>query len=471
MSQPFPSASDRGSGAYLAMICGVASLGGLLFGFDTAVISGTVEMVQEQFELTDALKGWFTSSALIGCILGALIAGWSGDRLGRKPCLIFAALLFFISALGSAIPPNFSVLIPARWIGGVGVGMASVLGPIYITEFCPPKIRGRLVALYQLSIVIGILAAYFSNWSLQLFATNFPETFGGAGFLHWTLVAEVWRGMFGAEMIPAALFFFLLFLVPESPRWLIKAGRTDEGFAILRRIAGTATAQQELDEIRQGLAQERGSFAELFEPGFRKALLVGVGLSFFGQLTGVNVIVYYGPTILKEAGFAFDNALGFQVLLGVINLVFTVAAILTIDSLGRRPLLVGGMGMVTLMLLGTAFLFATGVKGIPIVILLGLYIAFLAFSICGVIWVLTPEIFPNRIRGQGASISTFTNWSMNAAAAGIFPWYVAQYGMGAGFFTFAAICLVATAFFFLLVPETKGRSLEEIERFWKEGKF
>ena len=461
--------SDHGSGLYLAMICGVASLGGLLFGFDTAVISGTIEKVTAQFELTEALKGWFTSSALIGCILGALVAGWSGDRFGRKPCLIFAAFLFFISALGSAIPPNFTVLIPARWIGGVGVGMASVLGPIYITEFSPPRIRGRLVALYQLSIVIGILAAYFSNWSLQLFADNNPGAFGEAGFLHKALVAEVWRGMFGAEMIPAALFFFLLFVVPESPRWLIKAGKTEEGFAILRRIAGTATAQQELDEIRQGLSQERGTFAELFEPGFRKALLVGVGLSFFGQLTGVNVIIYYGPDIIKEAGFAFESALGFQVLLGVINLIFTVAAIMTIDSFGRRPLLVGGMAMVTLALFATAVLFVSGVQGMPIVILLALYIAFLAFSICGVIWVLTPEIFPNRIRGQAASICTFTNWSMNAVAAGIFPWYVAQYGMGAGFFTFAGICLVATVFFFLLVPETKGRSLEEIERFWKKG--
>ena len=469
-NQPL-NASDRGSALYLAMICAVASLGGLLFGFDTAVISGTVDMVTAQFELTDALTGWFTSSALIGCILGALIAGWLGDRFGRKPCLIVAALLFFISALGSAIPPNFTVLIPARWIGGVGVGMASVLGPIYITEFCPPKIRGRLVALYQLSIVIGILAAYFSNWSLQSFAENNRDAFGGAGLLHWITVAEVWRGMFGAEMIPAGLFFFLLFLVPESPRWLIKAGKTEQGFAILRRVAGETTAKCELDEIRQGLAKERGSFAELFQPGLRKALLVGVGLSFFGQLTGVNVIIYYGPTILKEAGFGFESALGFQVLLGFINLIFTVAAILTIDSLGRRPLLVGGMGMVTLMLFGTAVLFITGVKGLPIVVLLGLYIAFLAFSICGVIWVLTPEIFPNRIRGQGASLSTFTNWSMNAVAAGVFPMYVGAFGMGAGFFTFAGICLVATLFFFFLVPETKGRSLEEIERFWKEGKF
>ena len=463
--------SDRGDATYLAMICAVASLGGLLFGFDTAVISGTIGKVTAQFELTPGMAGWFTSSALIGCIVGAAVAGWMGDRFGRKPCLIVAAFLFFVSALGSAIPPSFTVLIPARWIGGVGVGMASVLGPIYITEFSPPRIRGRLVALYQLSIVVGILAAYLSNWLLRLFADTYPNAFGGAGFFHWTMVAEVWRGMFGAEMIPAALFFFLLFLVPESPRWLIKAGRTDEGFAILRRIAGTTVARQEVGEIRQGLAKERGTFAELFEPGFRKALFVGVGLSFFGQLTGVNVIIYYGPSILKAAGYESATSLGVQVIYGVINLVFTIAVIMIIDSLGRRRLLVSGMAMVSVAAFGTAALFALQAPGLYIVILLALYIAFLAFSICGVIWVLTPEIFPNRIRGQAASLCTFTNWSMNAVAAGVFPAYVAAFGMGAGFFTFAGICLVATVFFFFLVPETKGRSLEEIERFWKEGKF
>ena len=240
----------NGSPLYLAAVCLVASLGGLLFGFDTAVISGTVGFVETQFALSKLQLGWFGSSALLGCVLGAALGGAMGDRFGRKPILIFSALLFFISALFSAIPPSFQVLIPARLIGGVGVGMASVMAPLYISEFVPPKLRGRLVALYQLSIVIGILAAYFSNWVLLRFSQANPEAFGHAGFLHWVLVREVWRGMFGAEMIPAALFFILMFFVPESPRWLAKEGRDDEASNIMARVGG-----REVGTVRHGRNQ------------------------------------------------------------------------------------------------------------------------------------------------------------------------------------------------------------------------
>jgi SP family arabinose:H+ symporter-like MFS transporter len=460
------SPGPRGNPRFLAGVCAVASLGGLLFGFDTAVISGTVEFVERQFGLTKVDVGWFGSSALIGCIAGAALAGWLGDRYGRRPVLVVSAALFFISALLSTIPETFSLLIPARIIGGLGVGVASVLAPMYISEFSPPRLRGRLVALYQLSIVLGILAAYLSNYLLLGFSEGNTGAFGSGGVLHWVLVAEVWRGMFGAEMIPAGLFFFLLFLVPESPRWLIGRGRQAEALAILSRIDGRETAQRELAEITASIAREEGTLRELFQPGLRSALLVGVGLSFFGQLTGVNIVVYYGPSIMREAGLAMGSALQYQVALGIINLVFTVVAIWKIDSWGRRPLLIGGMALVALTMGITALLMFVHAPALWVVALLCAYMACVAVSICAVIWVLTPEIFPNRVRGRGASISTFTNWSTNAFSAFVFPWYVAALGMHAGFFTFAAICCVATVFFWKLVPETKGKSLEQIEQYW-----
>lgn len=464
-------APDRGNLSFLILACFVASLGGVLFGFDTAVISGTFGFVEIYYGLSKIEVGWFASSALVGAIGGAAIAGVLSDQFGRKPVLVIAALLFFVSALGSALPPDFMLLIVARLIGGVGVGMASVLAPLYISEIAPPRIRGRLVALYQLSIVIGILLAYFSNWLLLNFSQSNAGAFGGTGILHRTLVSEVWRGMFGSEMIPAALFIILLFFIPESPRWLIKNGQINQGYSILARISGAIVAKSELEDITATVNQVRGKISELFKPGLRLALIVGVGLSVFGQFTGVNIIVYYGPTILADAGFGLDSALQFQVAIGIINLIFTLIALWKIDSWGRRPLLIGGMIAVVISLVIIAIQFYSGAaSGIWIVVMLCIYMASLAISINAVIWVLTGEIFPTRIRGRAMSIATFANWSVNFLTAFIFPWYVSQIGMAAGFFTFAGICTVAIVFFYRYVPETKGKSLEEIERHWEQLK-
>lgn len=460
--------SKVGNTGYLAKVCVVASLGGLLFGFDTAVISGTVGMVETQFELSKLQLGWFTSSALVGCILGAMVAGILGDKYGRRPVLIMAAALFFISALGCTIPPSFKFLYSVRIIGGIGVGIASVLSPLYISEFSPPGIRGRLVALYQLSIVTGILLAYGSNWMLLNHSVHYDGLTGGSGFLYRIFVGEVWRSMFGMEMVPALLLLVLLLFVPESPRWLIQAGSRNSGKRILEKISGTEVAKVEFKEILFSLDQEKGKLRELFRPGLRTALIVAVGLSVFGQLTGINAVIYYGPEILKQAGIQFGNALQFQTILGIINLVFTILALLLIDRLGRRPLLIGGMAAVVLTLLLAGLLFLTDTpNGMLIVIVLGAYIACIAFSICAVIWVLTPEIFPNRVRGRAMSIAAFTNWGTNTVAAYLFPWYVASFGMHIGFFTFGAICLVATLFFWKFVPETKGKSLEQIEQLFR----
>jgi SP family arabinose:H+ symporter-like MFS transporter len=464
-----------------------ASLGGLLFGFDTAVISGTTKFVNIKYGLSECASGWFVSSALVGCIFGAAVSGFLSDRFGRKPLLILSALCFLLCALFCAVPPNFAVLIAARIVCGVGVGMASVLAPLLLSELSPLNLRGRLVGLYQLSIVIGILAAYFSNWALLWFAEGHPDAFGGQGWMHLIAIDETWRAMFGAGMIPAAFFLLLLLFIPESPRWLLQRGETDRASAILAKIAGREMAQKQTAEIRDTLTQEEGTLAELFRPGLRVALLVGIMLSVFGQMTGVNIVVYYGPKILAAAGFRDVASLLGQVGFGLIGLIFTIVAVFTIDRWGRRPLLIYGMAAVSLTLaaIGVAFYFGTsGVTwegdsmsgtvspsvGIIIGILICAYWACISISISAVIWVLTPEIFPNRVRGRASSLATLANWSTNAFSAFIFPIYVGRFGMHAGFLTSAAICLLATCFFWKFVPETKGKSLEEIEAFWSRSK-
>jgi SP family arabinose:H+ symporter-like MFS transporter len=477
------SARSAGAGAWnLARICLVASLGGILFGFDTAVISGTVEQVRIQFALSDLMLGWFTSSALVGCMLGAAVAGFLADRFGRKPILFVAAILFLVSGIYSMIAGTFETLVIVRLVCGIGIGVASVIAPTYISEFAPPKWRGRLVGLYQLFIVIGILLAYFSNWIILRFAQANPGAFGGTGLWHQWLVRESWRGMFGAEVLPAVLFLLLLFYVPESPRWLIKAGREAAGLEILAQLNGSHAAEVEITEIRKRPLQEGGYVGELFRPGLRRALILGVMLSVFGQLSGVNIVVYYGPKILMAAGYHDAGALLGQIGFGFINLIFTILALTVIDRWGRRPLLIGGMAVVTLTMGVIGFLFlqggisstlaATGGTipawvALSITTTICIYIAAIALSICAVIWVVTPEIFPTRVRGSAASIVTFANWGTNALSALVFPWYVATFGMHSFFFTTAAICLLATLFFWKSLPETKGCSLEEIEGLWQ----
>ncbi|MEI6914660.1 MAG: sugar porter family MFS transporter [Armatimonadota bacterium] len=457
-----------GSVWYLVLVSLVGVVGGFLFGFDTAVISGTVDMVKALYHLSGASVGWFTSSALIGCILGALVAGKFADQFGRRPVLMVSAVLFLASALGCMVTTSFTVLICARWVGGLGVGLASVVEPLYISEFSPARMRGRLVALYQLAIVVGILAAYFSNYLLLSFSLSGSSIFGSSGFWHHVFIAQVWRAMFGAAMLPAVFFMVLRIFMPETPRWLVKAGRDKEGLDILRKIDGDAVAARELTEIQATLTEKKESIAVLFQPGLRRALIIGCGLSFLGQLTGVNIVIYYGPTILRAAGLALGGTLQYQVILGVINLVFTVIAMQIIDRFGRRPLLIGGMVPVCLTLAAAGVMFSSkNPNPMVLLVLLGIYIACVALSICAVIWVLTSEIFPNRVRARGMALATLTNWSMNAFAAGFFPWYVGRFGMNVGFFTFAFTSLCTTIFVWKCIPETKGKSLEEIEAFWE----
>ena len=445
------------------MLCAVASLGGLLFGFDTAVISGAIPLVSRQFALTPLQVGVFTSSALVGCIAGAAVCGMLADRFGRKPVLIASGVLFVLSAYGCAVPDSYAALLAARLVGGIAVGIASVAAPLYISELAPARSRGRFVAFYQLSIVCGILLAYLSNWLIARNAASaagiWPGGQWGARIFH----TEFWRAMFGAAIVPSFAFTVLLLLLPESPRWLSRQRRGDAAM----QAAGDPKGSEEAS----------ASWRELFRPGLRRALVVGVMLSVFGQLSGVNIIIYYGPKILMAAGYANGAALLGQVAIGFINLIFTIIAMTIIDSLGRRPLLINGMAVVTAILVAIGVLFAlndpertgpvTPMVGLWICILICAYMAAIAISICAVIWVITAEIFPTRVRGRGCSIATLANWTTNAVSALLFPAFVNAWGMGFSCFIAAAICGVATWFFWRYVPETKGRTLEEIEQLWK----
>jgi SP family arabinose:H+ symporter-like MFS transporter len=457
------------SGNMLAMLCAVTSLGGLLFGFDTAVISGTISLVSRQFGLTPLQVGVFTSSALVGCIAGAAVCGMLADRFGRKPVLIASGILFVISAYGCAVSDSYAALLIARVIGGIAVGTTSVAAPLYISELAPARSRGRFVAFYQLSIVCGILLAYLSNWLIARNAASATGVWPGGELGIKIFRNEFWRAMFGAAIVPSLAFAVLLLLLPESPRWLSRLGRSNTA----RKVGGDPAGS---DAASAGPVP-RTSWRELFRPGLRRALVVGVMLSVFGQLSGVNIVVYYGPKILMAAGYANGAALLGQVAIGFINLIFTIIAMTIIDSLGRRPLLINGMAVVTAILvaIGVLFVLADPARAGPLSPMVGLwicvlicaYMAAIAISICAVIWVITAEIFPTNVRGRGCSIATLANWTTNAASALLFPAMVNEWGMGPSCFIAASICGVATWFFWRYVPETKGGSLEEIEQLWK----
>ncbi len=460
------SAPERGSTLYLTGVCTVAAMGGVLFGFDTAVISGARKLLVTQFSLDPWMEGWVVSSVLLGCICGAMAAGTLSDRFGRKKMLLLSAGLFLISALGSAIPQTPAVLIVVRLVGGLGVGVASMLAPLYISELSPPHLRGRMVALYQFAITLGVLAAYLSNAYVLHVAKNFSAWFGQAT-LRWIFVDEFWRGMFLAEALPAVLFLLLLLLVPESPRWLTKQHRGNEAMAILARVVGRETAALEMDEIQDTIAHESGSVWQLFQPGMRIALLIGVMLPIFAQLSGINVIIYYGEQIFNEANWQLSDALGGLVVIGAVNAAFTLLTLWKIDSIGRKPIMqIGTFGaVVSLATIGTLFYFK--VQAGPW--LLGAilcYIASFAISFGPIPWVIISEIFPTRIRGRAMSFGVFAIWATCLLVALTFPWMNENLGPATCFWLYASLCAPSLLFVWLVVPETKGRTLEEIEKSW-----
>lgn len=448
---------------YLVLVAFVAALGGFLFGYDTAIISGTIGFVKTKFELDAVSEGWFVSSALVGCILGVMFTGLINDWFGRKKALLLSGLLFLISAIGCMLAPTLSILIIFRLIGGIGVGVASMTSPLFIAEISPPKIRGRLVTLYQLAITVGILLAYFANASLLELSAGTYET----ELFSWIIQDEVWRAMFGSECIPAVLFFILVLFIPESPRWLALKQKNEQAFKILARINGPEQAEQELREIKDTVGHEAAPLKTLLKPGIRKALVIGASLAFLTQICGVNAIIYYGPRILEEAGFALSDALGGQVIIGIVNVLFTLIAIWKIDQLGRRPLLIWGVSgiMFSLIMVGLLFYFNV-TSGFWLMGFILLFIASFAFSFGPVIWTLLSEIYPINVRGTAMSIATLTLWAGTALVGQVVPWMLDTLTPAGTFWIFSLSCIPALYLGIKVIPETKGKTLEEIEKFW-----
>jgi len=454
-------ASDRGSLVYLVLICLVAALGGLLFGYDTAVISGAIGFLQTHFAMSEAMQGWAAACTLLGCAAGAALAGTLSDRFGRRKTLIVSALLFLVSAIGTALPHTLTQFIVFRIIGGLGVGAASMTSPMYIAEVSPARIRGRMVSVNQFAIVSGIVLVYFVNYFI---ADPVDQT--------WN-VAEGWRWMFGSEALPAALLLVLLFFVPESPRYLTERGRGEEARRVLARVHGAAQADREMAAIRAVLSMETGSLRQLLKPGLRLVLVVGIVLAVLQQVTGINVFLYFGTEIFKDiASEAVDAALLKQAVVGSVNMLFTIVAIWTVDKLGRKPLMiVGAAGMgISLTAMGLAAYWDQTSTWL-LVFILG-YIACFALSVGPVTWVILSEIFPTKIRGRAMAIATVCLWLANYVVSQTFPmmdkdpWLIRTFNHGFPFWVYAVFCAVLVGFMALAVPETKGRTLEEIEKQW-----
>ena len=433
--------------SYLLRSTGVAALGGLLFGFDTAVIAGATHALTDAYQLSPAALGLTVASALWGTILGALFAGIPGDRYGRRDSLRVMAILYVISALGCAFAWDWYSLVFFRLIGGLGIGGSSVLGPMYIAEIAPAKWRGRLVGFFQFNVVAGILLAYLSNYLMGL---------GGFG-------AAEWRWKLGVSAAPAILFFLLLFGIPRSPRWLAKKGRTAEARDVLLQI-GEENAEGELQDIVASIDADHGHADEpLFQRKYLLPIFLAVSIGMFNQLSGINAILYYLNDIFAKAGFSKVSGDLQAVAIGATNLLFTMIAMLVIDKLGRRTLLLVGAVGTAICLAGVAFIFSTAQHEDWLVWLLVGYIAFFAFSQGAVIWVYLGEVFPNRVRAKGQSLGSTTHWVMNAAISGVFP-ILAKRSGAVPFMFFSAMMVVQFFVVLSLYPETKGVSLEELQK-------
>ncbi len=433
---------------FLILASAVAALGGLLFGFDTAVISGTTPFIQPYFHLNDVGLGWTVSSLLIGCIVGVTLSGRPGDLFGRRNTLRVAALVFLVSAIGSALAAKLWIFVTFRFFGGIAVGTVSMLSPMYISEIAPGPRRGALVSLNQLAIVIGILIAFFSNYLLV-----------GSG-------PDNWRWMLSVMGLPALFFFISLLFVPESPRWLVQKGKTTEAFDILRRINGSEKAATELADIEKSISsEEMGTYREVFSKGMRPLLLIGILLAVFSQLSGINSIMYYAPIIFQKMGTGTSSALMQTIAVGAVNLTFTLVSLRLIDRWGRKPLLiVGAIGMVVSLSVMAGAFFTEHFGGYLILTFILLFIASFAMSIGPVSWVVIAEIFPNKLRSKAMSVAIVSLWTTTFLVSLTFPVILDRLGGGAAFSLFGLMCLLLLFYVIFKLPETKGKSLEELER-------
>jgi sugar porter (SP) family MFS transporter len=461
--------------AYLLPICIVATLGGLLFGYDTGVISGAIEPMTVKFALGDVMKGWVSGCVLIGCAAGVLLVGPLSDRFGRKVAMFLAALMFLTSATGTALPQDITTFIIFRIIGGLGIGIASISTPMYIAEITPAHIRGRMVAVNQIAIVAGIAATAFINY-LIVRSQGDPSLPANQAWI----IETGWRWMFATGIAPSLLFAALLVPIPESPRWLIERGRGEKARRILEKIAGPEFAAREHESISAALSQEQGTWSELFSRRLRLPLGIGISLAILQQITGINVFLYFGATIFKtlSAKTGVDAGLLTQIIINGSCIVFTVIAIATVDQWGRRPLmLIGSAGMGASLIgmgLMAQLLSDPTASSIWMLAFIILYIACFGLSVGPVVWVILSEIFPTAVRGRALGLATFFLWTADYAVTQTFPmmdakdsWFVKHFNHAFPFYTYAFFCVVLILVVWKLVPETKGRSLEEIERSWR----
>jgi sugar porter (SP) family MFS transporter len=507
---------------YVAKTALIVALGGFLMGFDASVISGVVGFIETQFELTKLQLGWAVSSLTLTATLAMMVSGPLSDRVGRRRVLVGAAILYAISAVASALAPNFQVLVIARMIGGFGVGASLIVAPMYIAELSPPSMRGQMVSFNQLNIVVGISAAFFTNY---LILRSGQSGAGWAAALG--LDAHSWRWMLGLETLPAAIYYFALFAVPESPRWLVMRGREEEGLAIMAKASGEDEARQQVADVKESIASDvdrpKVRLAELFKPAMRLVLIIGAVIGVIQQITGINSVFFYAPMIFEQSGIGTDASFSQAVLVGLINLVFTVLAIAFIDRLGRKPLLSGGLAGIALSMFLLAYGFSTAtytltpdslgglpevvqtdIQGLegrtfdsdvafkraaqeaigrdlatqyesdlvagaismnPMLVLLGVlgFVASFAISVGPVMWVLFSELFPNWIRGVAISFVGFINSAVSFGVQLVFPWELANFGSAATFLIYGLFGAAGLVFVLLVVPETKGKSLEELE--------
>lgn len=453
--------------SYLLPICLVATLGGLLFGYDTGVISGAIEALTLKFGLSEVMKGWASGCVLMGAAAGVLMVGPISDRYGRKKALFIAATLFLLSALGTALPKDIWMFITFRLLGGVGIGIASMSTPMYIAEITPAHLRGRMVATNQIAIVFGIAATAFLNYFIA-----------GHGDQAWN-IATGWRWMFATGIVPAAIFLVMLLRIPESPRWLVEMKREDEAHDILGKISGEAAAAAEVASIRESLSGEKGTWSELFSKKLRLPLTIGIALAILQQVTGINVFMYFGATIFKtmSQSTGVDAGLLQQVIINGSGLIFTLIAIASVDKWGRKPLMILGTTGMGISLVGMGLMAQlshdpTAASHVMLGLIL-LYIACFGLSVGPVVWVILAEIFPTAIRGRAMGLATFCLWVADYLVTQTFPmmdargsWFVAHFNHAFPFYVYAIFCVVLVAVMVWLVPETKGKSLEEIERSW-----
>ena len=451
--------------AYIWSISLVAALGGLLFGWDWVVIGGAKPFFQRYFQLTsEAQIGWANSCALIGCLAGALVAGALSDRVGRKRLLVVAALLFAVTSLGNALANDFTVFVVWRMLGGVAIGLASNLSPMYIAEIAPAQTRGKLVAINQLTIVIGILLAQYINWFL---VRNLPQGASDEFIRNSWFGQQGWRWMFGLTAAPSLLFFIGMFLVPESPRWLAKNGKAERALGVLARIGGDGYARAALADIESTLASEqiqRVRFADLLEPRMRKVLVLGVVLAVFQQWCGINVIFNYAEEIFRAAGYDISTVLKNIAWTGSVNLAFTFVALGAVDRAGRRPLMLLGSAGLAVIYIAMGFCYSGGVKGLPMLLLVLAAIGCYAMSLAPITWVVISEIFPNRIRGAAMAVAVAALWIACFLLTYTFPILNSKLGSAKTFWLYAAICVAGFIFIKFKLPETKGKTLEQIEK-------